>query len=93
MRDIDLYVGGLMENPIPGGAIGPTFSCVLANQFKDLKDTDRFYFETGPFNSSFSMAQLREIKKVSMARIICNNFDVGSIQPNTFLLSNAPGFV
>ena len=32
VEDIDLYIGGLMEQHVPGGRLGPTFSCIIANQ-------------------------------------------------------------
>ena len=34
VEDIDLYIGGLMERPVPGGRLGPTFSCIIADQVK-----------------------------------------------------------
>ena len=95
MNDIDYYPGGLMETPIQGGAVGPTFACIIANQFKDLKTGDRFYYENPPSGwssaSAFSLAQLHEIKKMTMARVICNDYDVGQIQPNPFLLPSVSG--
>ncbi|EDO41978.1 predicted protein, partial [Nematostella vectensis] len=35
--DIDLFVGGMMERPLPGGVLGPTFSCLLGKQFSNLR--------------------------------------------------------
>ena len=32
--DVDLYVGGLLENPVAKGALGPTFSHILAKGFQ-----------------------------------------------------------
>jgi hypothetical protein len=33
--------------------------------------------------------QLNEIRKISMANLICKDFDIDSIQPNVFLKASA----
>lgn len=53
MDDIDLYVGGLAER-IDGGALGPTYACIIGYQFRDLRYGDRFWYENGNLASSFS---------------------------------------
>ena len=61
--DIDLWVGGLFEslpnedntNRANNGVLGPTFACLLANQFLDLKRGDRFFYENAP-NSTLNTA-------------------------------------
>lgn len=87
--DIDLYVGGLAEKSINGAVVGPTFACIIANQFKELKKGDRFYYENGPSPTAFTLEQLREIKKSTMARMMCDNVDISLIQPNAFMLSSS----
>lgn len=84
VNDIDLYIGGLSEIPRNGALLGPTFSCLIARQFSDLKLADRFFYEN---TNLFTINQLREIKKVTQARIICDNTNVQEIQPNVFLQS------
>ncbi|KAG1649408.1 Thyroid peroxidase [Nymphon striatum] len=73
--DIDLWSGGIAEELIPGTMVGPTFGCLIGLQFRDLRSGDRFWYENPGWPSSFTAAQLREIKKMTMAKIFCNNGD------------------
>lgn len=79
MDDIDLYTGAISEKPIKGGFLGPTLTCLILDQFVRLKRGDRFWYENP---GQFSIKQLNEVRKSSLARIICDNSDgVGEIQP------------
>ena len=88
-----MYAGGLAERPLSDAVVGPTFACIIAKQFKDLKKGDRFFYEnsaaaaTSTSATAFSLDQLREIKKAQMSKLICKNFDLVEIQQNPFLLS------
>ena len=42
VEDIDLYIGGLMERSVPGGRLGPTFSCIIADQVQLKLRVDKF---------------------------------------------------
>ncbi|XP_068084341.1 thyroid peroxidase [Anabrus simplex] len=84
--DIDLFPGAMAERPVTGGLVGPTFACILAQQFHNLRKGDRFWYENGGFESSFTPAQLQQLRKVTLARILCNNLDsIDSVQPYVFL--------
>jgi len=82
--DIDVYVGGLAESHVEGGLVGPLFAHMMAAQFRDLKRGDRFYFENGACETIFTPAQLDELKKVTMASLLCTCTDTQSVQRKPF---------
>lgn len=92
--DIDLWVGGLAETAVGAADVitGPTFTCIIGEQFSELKKGDRFYYENAPDaskgteNSAFTIAQLTEIKKMSLSHLLCNNLDIDSIQADVFFV-------
>lgn len=42
--DIDLFIGGVTEKPLPGAVFGPTFAYIFALQFLKLRNADRFFY-------------------------------------------------
>ena len=86
VRDIDLFVGMNLENPHDSGAIaGSTFLCLIGDQFARLKLGDRYFYDLANQSGSFTSPQLNEIRKTSLARIICDNTDdIEDIQPLVF---------
>lgn len=50
----DLLVGGLLEKPLRGSIFGPTFTCILARQFGNIRDSDRFWYENDLPPTSFN---------------------------------------
>ena len=90
-----MYAGGLSENsPIDTEAVGKTFGCLIMKQFSDLKNGDRFYYENSPTVNpmDFTQSQLQEIKKVTMSGLMCNNYDLSTLQKNAFFDSMALGY-
>ncbi|KAG9510118.1 Chorion peroxidase [Fragariocoptes setiger] len=80
--DIDLWSAGVSEKRMHGMPIGPTFACIIARQFFNTKRGDRFWYELPDQPSSFTPEQLREIKKITLAKLLCVNADdLPTIQP------------
>jgi len=82
LGNIDLWVGGIVENRLPDALVGPTFSCIIADQFRRLRAGDRFWYEN---QGVFTPLQLNAIRKASLAKVLCNNGDdVDRIQSDVF---------
>ncbi|CAG0894317.1 unnamed protein product [Cyprideis torosa] len=80
--DIDLFAGGSVEPLVPGTELGPTFLCINGDMFARLQKGDRFYYELGGEPHSFSPEQLDQIRRVSLARVLCDNSEaLRVIQP------------
>ncbi len=61
VEDIDLFSGGISELPLIDGIVGPTFACIMGIQFNHLKYGDRYYFEHGNQDGSFTEGKLDAI--------------------------------
>lgn len=61
--------------PLQGGLVGPTFACIIGIQFRQLRKCDRFWYETDDPSIKFSEAQLNEIRKTTLSKIVCENMD------------------
>lgn len=72
VEDVDLYTGALGERPLQGSLLGPTLTCLILDQFVRLKVGDRFWYENP---QTFTLEQLEEIRKTSLAEVICRNSD------------------
>lgn len=43
--EIELYVGGILENAVDDAIVGPTFQCLIGEAFYRYKYGDRFFYE------------------------------------------------
>ncbi|KAK7576083.1 hypothetical protein V9T40_012369 [Parthenolecanium corni] len=89
VEDIDLYVGALLEKPLPGSIQGPTFSCINAESFYRWKFGDRLYYEFP--QAGFSQAQLFSIKTTTTwASILCTTIPfLPAVPRNAFQLPSS----
>ena len=128
-QDIDLFTGGLLEKPVEGSILGPTFHgmigkylqmesvkfalyctfyglfycaaffqtentlfnsfltlILLADQFKRLRDGDRFFFTHNDQAGSLTDAARNYVLKRKFSDIICDHTDIERIQSDVFRL-------
>jgi len=70
---IDLWVGGLAEDPLPGAMVGELVSTVVGDQFAALRDGDRFWY-----TRTLDRQQREEVEDTRLADIIRRNTEIGS---------------
>ncbi|XP_071554291.1 salivary peroxidase/catechol oxidase isoform X4 [Temnothorax nylanderi] len=89
-NDVDLIVGGMAERPADDGMIGPTFRCLIYEQFSRTRRTDRFFYDSATQPHPFTPEQLTQVRNVTLARIFCDNGDdITHMQYNVFLKPQA----
>ncbi|KAK2842367.1 hypothetical protein Q5P01_012567 [Channa striata] len=86
-HNIDLWVGAISEPALPGGRVGPLLSCLLARQFRTLRDGDRFWWER---HGVFTSTQRRHLHTVSLSRIICDNSHIILVPADPFSRTERP---
>lgn len=88
-----------MEAPIDNSLLGPTFSCIIGDQFRRIRDADRcdcvyknelthyrFFFQN---QGVFTQAQVASIQRTTLAFCICaTGEDFERINPNAFIVEN-----
>ncbi|KAH8305592.1 hypothetical protein KR059_002341 [Drosophila kikkawai] len=87
--NVDVWLGGILEDQVEGGKVGPLFQCLLIEQFRRLRDGDRLYYENP---GVFTPEQLVQIKQSNFGRVLCDvgdNFD--QVTENVFVLAKHQG--
>lgn len=85
--NIDVWLGGLVENLLPGSRTGPLFACLIGKQMKALREGDRFWWQA---EGVFTQQQRNELIKFSLSRLICDNSDIEEVPPDSFRFGKYP---
>ncbi len=80
--DIDLWVGALAEDHVPGVAVGELLATALAQQFTVLVEGDSFFFLFDPELDDIQ----DELKNTRLSDIILRNTTLTNIQKDVFHL-------
>jgi peroxidase len=89
IANVDLFMGGLAEDHVPGASVGPTFQAIIAAQFEALRAGDRFFW----MNENFDRETTDMISDTTLADIIKRNTDTTSLQRNVFVAAPLPNHV
>ncbi|XP_075970961.1 peroxidase-like [Anticarsia gemmatalis] len=86
VEDIDLLAGLWVENVLKGGKIPQTLACILIDNLRNAQRCDRHWYERCNRPHAFNKAQMKEIRKLNLAMLLCTVGDsVTEVQPKAFL--------
>ncbi len=88
VNNIDLWVGILAEDRLPGKSVGKTVNAMLKSQFEKLRDGDFYFYKNDPFLPSNIRNQ---IKNTKFSELIMRNTELTSLQSNVFFINPCPG--
>jgi hypothetical protein len=71
--NVDLWVGGISEPPVPGGMVGQTFAAIIKDQFERSRDGDRFWYEN---RQDLTVFQRNMIENTDLSDIIMRNTEM-----------------
>lgn len=63
-EDVDLVVGGSLEAHVKDTLSGPTFLCIMLEQFYRTRTGDRYFYENGNQEGSFTPGITSSIETV-----------------------------
>jgi peroxidase len=67
---IDLWLGGISEDHIPLGNVGPLIGIALLDQFIRLRDGDRFFYSRDPDLKQPLVHTIIDLNSVTLGKII-----------------------
>ncbi len=72
IRLLDAWTGGLAEDHAPGAMLGETFRTIIADQFRRLRDGDRYWHLHDPYFRA-NPALLADVRSTTLADVIRRN--------------------
>ena len=77
---IDAWLGGLAEDPLPGAMVGELVATVVREQFRGLRDGDRFWYA-----NTLNAQQREQVERTRLADVIRRNTGIGRELPDDVL--------
>ncbi|XP_060805031.1 peroxidase-like [Amyelois transitella] len=71
--EVELMPAIYSESHMKGAFVGPTLFCIMSRTLLQWRKSDRHFFEHGDLPTSLTLPQLNEIRKSSVARLMCDS--------------------
>jgi len=88
VNNIDLWIGILAEDHLPGKSVGRTLNAMLKSQFEKLRDGDFYFYLNDPYLPN---ATREQIKRTKFSDIIRRNTGLSNIAINAFRTDSCEG--
>ncbi|NXD12300.1 PERE peroxidase, partial [Nothocercus nigrocapillus] len=86
-ENIDFWIGAITEPFVPRGRVGHLLTCIIATQFRNLRDGDRFWWESP---GVFTPQQVNALENISLSKLICDNTRIKKVPKDMFKVSSYP---
>ncbi|HLA59957.1 MAG TPA: peroxidase family protein, partial [Puia sp.] len=88
VNNIDLWIGILSEEHLPGTSVGLTMQRILKAQFAHLRDGDYYFYLGDPY---LPITTRNMVSRTRFSDVIKRNSTLTSLQDNVFFTSECPG--
>jgi hypothetical protein len=89
INNVDAFIASICEDHVPGSSVGPLVQASLVDQFRRLRDGDKFFYLHEINNlhlfNSFDLALFNGSN--TLAKVIKHNTGVTNIQANVFIFT------
>jgi hypothetical protein len=86
--NIDLWIGILAEDMLPGKSVGKTMHALLKAQFEKLRDGDFYFYKSDP---NLPAAIKTQVSNTKLSDVIKRNTTLTNLQSNVFITNPCPG--
>ncbi len=83
VNNIDMWVGIICEQSLPGSNLGVLGATIVAKTFKNIRMGDKFWYE-----SAYSPEDISEIEGTTLKDIILRNTKLKSVPSNVFKIDS-----
>ncbi|MGI9279463.1 MAG: peroxidase family protein [Endozoicomonas sp.] len=84
---VDLWVGALAEDHVTGGMVGPTNARILKEQFKVLRDGDRYWYQNSGNPNPLTFDEMQMVRQTTLTKVIKRNTRLGDEMPNNAFMA------
>src|SRR5205085_6147359 len=81
VNNIDLWIGILAEDHLPGKSVGKTMHAMLKFQFENLREGDYYFYKYDPYLPLLTKLQITSTK---LSDVIKRNSTLTNLQSNVF---------